>query len=125
MRAQTTMPLRTPRAAAARLAPPAVAVAIASALLTGAAPAAHAEMTDPPIQANVDWIPEPQVSFNVVGGIPAGLQGTWQLDRIDDTGFAYAPIRPGGFVSQGPVDAFNDYKGGGCYASGFVIRCPN
>ena len=87
--------------------------------------AAHAEMTDPPVQANVDWIPEPQLSFNVIGGIPGSLQGSWQLDRIDDSGFAYAPVRPGGWVTQDPVDRFNEYKGGTCSASGFVIRCQN
>lgn len=101
---------------------------LAAALTTGGVffpVAAHAEMTDPPVQANVDWIPEPQVSFNIIGGIPGSLQGSWQLDRIDGMEFSYAPIRPGGWVAQDSVDRFNEYKGGSCYASGFVIRCQN
>ncbi|WP_291036602.1 hypothetical protein [Herbiconiux sp.] len=98
--------------------------AVTAGVFAGAS-AAVAEMTDPPIQANVDWIPEPQLSFNVAGGIPASLQGSWQLDRLDGSEFAYAPVMPGGWVGQGPVDRFNEYKGGGCYASGFVIRCQN
>ncbi|GLK18078.1 hypothetical protein [Herbiconiux flava] len=102
-----------------------VAVVVATAGMLGGAAAARAEMTDPPMQANVDWIPEPQLSFNVVGGVPASLQGSWQLDRIDDSGFAYAPVAPSGWVTPGPVERFNEYKGGGCSASGFVIRCQN
>lgn len=124
MRARRITRLGMHRTAAALLAA-ALAAITPTGMLGGPAPAAHAEMTDPPVQANVDWIPEPQVSFNIIGGIPGSLQGSWQLDRIDGTEFSYAPIRPGGWVAQDSVDRFNEYKGGSCYASGFVIRCQN
>ncbi|NQX34347.1 hypothetical protein [Herbiconiux sp. VKM Ac-2851] len=96
-----------------------------TAVLVGASGlAAHAEMTDPPAQANVDWIPEGPVGFNNIGGVPSDMVGAWQMIGMWDGTFHYSPVNPTSVATGGALNRLSEYKDGGCaITSPRVITC--
>ncbi|TQL55282.1 hypothetical protein [Subtercola boreus] len=116
----------------------AVTATVGLALLfsAGAAEAAHAEMTDPPTQADIESSGGGYVgSLGTPGGggsYTAGSPGSvpvsgWMFDGMAYGVYFYSPTSAGTPVTQGAVDYFNSAKGGGCAltSSQTQIVCAN
>ncbi|MCS5715376.1 hypothetical protein NVV95_12550 [Herbiconiux sp. CPCC 205716] len=99
-------------------------IGLTALLVGGVGLAAHAEMTDPPAQANVDWIPEGPVGFNTIGGVPNDMVGLWQMVGMWDSTFHYSPVNPTSVATGGALNRLSEYKDGGCaITSSRVITC--
>lgn len=111
-------------------------VGLAIIVSAGAAEAAHAEMTDPPVQADIDSSGGGYVgsigTSGGGGGFTAASPGSvpvagWMFDGSAYGVYFYSPVSAGTPIGQGTVDYFNSAKGGGCAltSSENQIVCAN